>query len=209
MFSLRTLFRKEDRFLALLLASAEEGQASVKSLAKLLGSPSDSAGLKDFLESRDKERQIGEAIDALLCESFSTPLDREDIELLSRALYRIPKTIKKFAERYLLCASRIRDVSFVEHIRMLEAATGTVYQMVSGLKKGPNLSATKAHNDILQKIEGDADKMMVAELQQLYRGQYDTVTVVILKDLYELLEKVFDRCRNVGNLVFGIVLKNS
>jgi uncharacterized protein Yka (UPF0111/DUF47 family) len=209
MFSLRRLLSKEDRFFNLLQASADEGKASVQSLARLLGSPSDSAGLKDFLDSRDKERQIGEAIDALLCESYATPLEREDIELLSRALYRIPKTIKKFAERYLLCAPRIRDVSFAEHVRMLGAATETVYQMVSGLKKGPNLSASKAHNDILQKIEGDADKMMVAELQQLYHGQYDTVTVVILKDLYELLERVFDRCRNVGNLVFGIVLKNS
>ena len=81
--------------------------------------------------------------------------------------------------------------------------------MVSDLKKGPNLSAAKAHHERLQQIEGDADKMMVSELQQLYRGQYDTVTLVILKDLYELLEKVFDRCRNAGNLVFGIVLKNS
>ena len=209
MFSLRTLLRKEDRFFSLLQVSADEGRASVKSLARLLSRPDDGPGLQEFLQSRDTERQIGEQIDALLCESFATPLDREDIELLSRALYRIPKTVKKFAERYLLCASRVRDVDFAEHVRMLAAATETVYQMVSDLKKGPNLSAAKAHHERLQQIEGDADKMMVAELQQLYLGHYDIVTLVILKDLYELLEKVFDRCRNVGNLIFGIVLKNA
>ena len=30
-----------------------------------------------------------------------------------------------------------------------------------------------------------------------------------LKDLYELLEKVIDRCRDAGNVIFHIVLKNS
>jgi uncharacterized protein Yka (UPF0111/DUF47 family) len=30
-----------------------------------------------------------------------------------------------------------------------------------------------------------------------------------LKDLYDLLEKVIDRCRDAGNVIAQIVLKNS
>jgi hypothetical protein len=30
-----------------------------------------------------------------------------------------------------------------------------------------------------------------------------------LKDLYELLERVFDRCRNAGNILLQIALKQS
>ncbi|PYM09779.1 MAG: pit accessory protein, partial [Verrucomicrobia bacterium] len=33
--------------------------------------------------------------------------------------------------------------------------------------------------------------------------------VIALKDLYELLEKVIDRCRDAGNVINHIVLKNS
>jgi uncharacterized protein Yka (UPF0111/DUF47 family) len=33
--------------------------------------------------------------------------------------------------------------------------------------------------------------------------------VVRVKDLYELLEKVVDRCRDVGNVVANVVLKHS
>jgi uncharacterized protein len=33
--------------------------------------------------------------------------------------------------------------------------------------------------------------------------------VIVMKDLYELLEKVIDRCRDVGNIISNIVLKNS
>ena len=37
----------------------------------------------------------------------------------------------------------------------------------------------------------------------------DSSSVIALKDLYDLLEKVIDRCRDLGNIVFHIVLKNS
>lgn len=209
MFSLKKLLSKEDKFFTLLLESAAEGRASIRALTKLVADPTNNTALEEFLATRDKEQQIGAQIDQLLVESYATPLEREDIEALARALYRVPKTIKKFAERYLLTTAHVRDISFTQHLQMLEVATNTVHQMVTDLKKGPNLNATKANNDTLQKIEGDADKLLVAELEQLYHGGLDTVKVVILKDLYELLEKVFDRCRNVGNIIFQIVLKNS
>ena len=50
---------------------------------------------------------------------------------------------------------------------------------------------------------------MVELLRALYRGEKDPVSVIALKDLYDLLEKVIDRCRDAGNVVYHIVLKNS
>jgi len=32
---------------------------------------------------------------------------------------------------------------------------------------------------------------------------------MVLKDIYELMEKVIDRCHDAGNIVMHIVLKNS
>jgi uncharacterized protein Yka (UPF0111/DUF47 family) len=33
--------------------------------------------------------------------------------------------------------------------------------------------------------------------------------MMLAKDLFELLEKAVDRCRDVGNVIYSIVLKNS
>jgi uncharacterized protein Yka (UPF0111/DUF47 family) len=67
----------------------------------------------------------------------------------------------------------------------------------------------KEQNDRLQYIEGEADKLILDLYRDLYSGKHDGVKVVLLKDLYELLEKVIDRCRDVGNVIYHIVLKNS
>jgi hypothetical protein len=44
--------------------------------------------------------------------TFVTALDREDIEALNSALYKIPKTIEKFAERYEIVADRLDRCGF-------------------------------------------------------------------------------------------------
>jgi len=46
-------------------------------------------------------------------------------------------------------------------------------------------------------------------LRELYHGEIDVKSVIILKDIYEIIEKVIDRCRDAGNVVFEVVLKYS
>jgi uncharacterized protein len=50
---------------------------------------------------------------------------------------------------------------------------------------------------------------MLELLRDLYNGNHSAVRVIVLKDLYELLEKVVDRCRDAGVVVSHIALKHS
>lgn len=50
---------------------------------------------------------------------------------------------------------------------------------------------------------------MLAAYGALCAGTTDPVTIIIVKDLYELLEKAVDRCRDTGNVISNIVMKNS
>lgn len=206
--SLKKLFVKEDRFLTLLEASASEGCNSVKALAQILKAPQ-KADLGELLKSRKKEQQVASEIDELLCQSFTTPLEREDIETLARALNKISKSVKKFAERYLISCGQLSQVDFSEQVASLQLATQTVLAMIQDLKTGVNLGAAKENNQKLQQIEGQADVTLALALEQLYEGKRDDLEAIILKDLYELLERAFDRCRTAGNIVLQIVLKNS
>jgi len=208
MISLQKLLGKDDKFFDLLQASAEEGLHSIEALKRILTNPSITPTLDEFVVSRRKDKAITQEISEMLVKTFVTALEREDIEALSNALYKVPKTVEKFAERYILCAPRLREVKFNTHIEMAEQATRTVVAMLKELKKN-NLNSIAQHNAALQKIEGDADKLMLEEFRVLYGGKYEPLTALALKDLYELMEKVFDRCRDAGNVVSHVVLKHS
>lgn len=208
MFSLQKLIGGDEIFFELLEQSAEEARESVKVLVRLLAAPSESS-LDDFAMLRKKDKRITEDISARLTTTFVTPLEREDIEALSNALYKIPKTLEKFGERLLLCPDRVRNVDFTRQANLLVRAADVVTVMVKQLRKSPDLEKVKEENDQLQYLEGEADRLMVELLRDLYKGEKDAVSVIALKDLYDLLEKVIDRCRDAGNVIFHIVLKNS
>ena len=208
MFSIQKLFAKDDRFFDLLAASAEESRASVRVLKEILKSGKPSASLHEFAAVRRKDKQITVQITELLARTSVTVLDREDIEAISSVLYKIPKTVEKFAERYLISAEQLRDVDFSRQLVLLERATDTVVAMIRELEKS-HFEQVNEHNEELQMAEGQADDLMLELLKELYSGKYQPLKVTMLKDLYELLEKVVDRCRDVGNVVANVVLKNS
>jgi len=206
-FSLQQLLGKGDKFFALLDASAQEAHASVRLLIGLLESHGE-GDLDDFILSRRKEKRIAEQISQALVQTFVTALDREDIEALSTALYKIPKSVEKFAERYAIASKRLQNVDFQKQADMMSKATQTVVEMVRQLRHLQDIERIKELNDRLQYIEGEADKLMVELLRDLYSGSRDPLQVIIVKDLHELMEKVIDRCRDAGNVVTQIVLKN-
>jgi uncharacterized protein Yka (UPF0111/DUF47 family) len=209
MFSLQRLLGKEDRFFDLLEASAEEACTSVRALVNFMRKPNEVKSLDEFIRARRNEKQITSQISEELCRSFVTALEREDIEALSVALYKIPKTIEKVGERILLAPQHIHGVELTRQLQLLEQAVEIVLTMIKELRKGVNLDLIRHHNDELQTLEGEADKLVLKSLRELYSGGQDPIRVVFLKDVYELLEKVADRCRDAGNVINHIVLKNS
>jgi hypothetical protein len=210
MFSLQQLFSKDDLFFELLEASAEECRASVQALKKTLANNPPTPNLDEFVDPRRKENQISAKITELLARVSVTALDREDIEALSNGFYKIPKTLEKVAERYILAASELRDVDFSKHVTLLEQATDITVQMLKELRRGFHMEKISELNASLQKIEGEADDLILNLLKtELYSRRHDALKVIILKDVYELLEKAVDRCRDAGNIISQIVLKNT
>lgn len=209
MFSLQKLLGKEDVFFDLLESSAEEGRNCVRALNKLLSSPDRARTLEDFVASRRKEKRIANMISEAIATTFVTALEREDIEALSFALYRIPKTIEKIAERILLAPHLMTNVDVSRQLSMMEKSTDTLLLMIKELRAGVNLEKIKAHNEDLQAIEGEADKLSLEHLKELFSGKHEPIKAMFLKDLFDLLEKVTDRCRDAGNVINHIVLKNS
>lgn len=208
MFSLQRLVGGGDIFFDLLEHSAAEAQESVRLLAKTLASPG-AAALDSSVLVRRKEERITEELQERLITTFVTPLEREDIDALATALNKIPRTLERFTERFLICPPRVQQASFSRQTELLQNSMDTLLTMVRDLRNAPDLTRMKERNDKLQYLEGEADKHMIELLQGLYKANHDPVTVVALKDLYDLLEKVIDRCRDAGNVIVQIVLKNS
>ena len=212
MFSLKKILGHDEKFYDLLEASAQQADSSVHHLVDLLAKLEQHASpesLEDFVQSRRKDKEITQELTEQLCKTFITPLEREDIQALSTALYKIPKTVEKIGERVLIFPDDLHGRNFTKHLQLLDQAAEAVLAMVKELRKGTDAATAREMNARLQTIEGDADKLELEMLRDLYHGDYGAKQILFLRDLYELLEKVIDRCRDAGNIILQIVLKYS
>ncbi len=209
MFSIQQLFSKGDRFQELLEAAAAESHESVRLVIELLKAPRNTRNFDDLILARRKEKKISDQISNELVKTFITGMEREDIESLARAIYRIPKASEKLAERLVMAGAHLDGLDFSMPAEMMAKATDAVHEMVKQLRDMKDLEKIKHLNDRLQLAELEADKYMNEVLREIYGGKHEPLRAMIIRDINELMEKVVDRCHDAGNVVMQIVLKNS
>ena len=212
MISIGRFLGHDQKFYDLLEASAQQADTSVHHLVDLLAkidNKNSAPDLAAFAQSRREDKRITQELTEELTKTFITPLDREDIQELAASLYKIPKTVEKIGERMLICPQDLPKPTFARQVELLDRAAETVLAMVKQLRKGMNVGTAREMNAKLQTIEGDADELELELLRDLYQGNYDAKHIIFLRDLYELLEKVIDRCRDAGNVILQVVLKHT
>jgi uncharacterized protein len=215
MISLQRFLTKDEKFFDLLESSVSEVQKSVEILAEITKemecTTASVSSIEKFNRSRRNETRIAQEITEELCKTFITPLEREDIESLSSALYKIPKTLEKFTERLTLFQGHMQSrESFLFQIEILELAAETLSQMIKSLRRNPKLEVIKSQNERLLALESDGDKLLLEMTWELIqRNDKDPINIFILKDLYDLLERAIDKMRDAGSIIFRIILKNS
>ena len=208
MFSLQTIFGSGKQFFDLLDEAAAAAHESTRALHAMMASSEAEPTLDAFKLARVRERAASEKIGAALVDSFITPIEREDIEALGSALYKIPKQVEKFADRYALAIKHLRGIDFAPRAAMLEKAAAVVVEMVRELR-AMNLERMSALNETLRALENEADRLMLELYRDIYSGRLDQLQMFLLKEFFEILEKAIDRCREAGVVAYQIVLKNS
>lgn len=208
MFSLQTIFGSGKQFFTLFDEAAQAAYDSTRALHSMMKATDRQPALDAFKLARQRERVASDKIGQALVDSFMTPFEREDIEALGSALYKIPKQVEKFADRYSLATRHLEGIDFAPRAAMLEQAAGVVVEMVAELRK-MNIDRMTALNEKLRAIENEADRLMLELYRDIYSGKLDNLQMFLLKEFFEILEKAIDRCREAGVVAYQIVLKNS
>src|SRR6478672_13894977 len=142
MFSIQKLLGRDEKFYDLLEASAQQADASVHHLIGLLQKLEQHdtpEHLEQFAHSRREDKRITQELTEQLSKTFVTPFEREDIQELAAALYKIPKTVEKIGERILISPETFHGHSFQKQVELLDRAAETVLVMVKQLRKGMDL----------------------------------------------------------------------
>lgn len=149
-----------------------------------------------------------EAVEALHA-TFITPLDRDDIFRLVSKMDDIMDYIDAASQRCHLFDIRTVTPEVRELAEIIVRSTEEVRKAVGGLENMKNSAQVISYCVEISRLENEADHVMRAGMAKLFREEMGYKEFIKLKEILELLESVTDRCKDVGNIVEGIVLDHA
>ena len=146
---------------------------------------------------------------AQLHTSFITPFDRDEIHQLINSMDDILDIIQDVAESMTLYDIRHVPAEAKALAEVTERSCLRVQSLVGLLHSMENAPAILKLCHEIDELESDADRMLREAMSKVFREEADVRQVIKLKEMYELLETVTDRCKDVAGNVEAIVLENS
>jgi uncharacterized protein len=201
---------REENFFLLFDQSADLIVEGAKEFREMLDHLEDlerrSKKIKDIEHRADK---VTHATIQLLFKTFITPLDREHIYSLITKMDDILDFIEAASERMLLYDIKKNTPEMIALADICIRCSHDIKVMISGLNqmKKPEEMIKKCIE--INSLENEADHVLRAAIAKLFKEEPDTRNLIKLKEIYELLETVTDRCEDVANIVEGIVLEYS
>lgn len=208
------LMPKEGKYFDLFNAHAElivQGGKALSGLISALVDATDQA-VKHADAIDDLERQADKITHDTLAQlhtSFITPFDRDEIHQLINSMDDILDVIQDVAESMNLYDIRHVPADAKALAEVTEQSCLRVRSLVGLLHSMENGPAILKLCHEIDELESDADRMLRAAMSKVFREEPNVLQVIKLKEMYELLEAVTDRCKDVAGTVEAIVLENS
>lgn len=184
-----------------------EGATELKALIDDLGNVEQRAkNIKDIEHRADKSTHA--TVEALHM-TFITPLDRDDMYRLTSKLDDIMDYIDAASQRFHLFDIRTATPEIKELAVIILKSVEALQKAVALMENMKNSSQILVHCVEVNRLENEADHVMRSGMAKLFRDDFDFKTLIKLKEVLELLESVTDRCKDVANIVEGIVLDHA
>jgi hypothetical protein len=204
------LLPREEKFYQDFQALADELRNGARLLEEML------APARPVWDKADEIKEVEHKCDFLTHEviqrlnrTFVTPIDREDIHALVKALDDVLDHLDAAAARLVL-------YKIPAPTPALKSATALLVQSAEAICRAAGLLGDlKNSAKILEicveinRLENEADTLNRISIGNLFETEKDPIALMKWKEIYEVLEDATDRCEDVANVFEQIVLKSS
>jgi predicted phosphate transport protein (TIGR00153 family) len=142
-----------------------------------------------------------------LNQTFITPFDREDIYRLASSLDDVLDFVYAAGVRLIMykitsapqAASQLAEIIIKQCDQLTQA-------MVKLDKKNDQLLENCVE---INRLENEADQIAREAIALLFEKEKDPISLIKLKELYEVLETATDKAEDAANVLEGVVLKSA
>lgn len=207
----RLILPRQDHFFTLLEQIAERMTAA----AAVFGELSAAAGHEQFANISLRLKPIETDADQLchrvfdeLDKTFVTPIDREDLAALTKALDDVIDCMEHSAAFAALFRFDALTDPMRQMVRITVTAAAELAKAVNQLRKFSEPDSIRTMAVAVHTLENEADVVYRRAIEQLFANGADARELVRQKDMLYSLEAGVDECEDAMDVIRSVVVKN-
>lgn len=181
---------------------------AAKLFSKMLNEPEKfSVNIKKMKNLEHEGDEIVHQMIHKLHKSFITPIDQGDLANLTSLYDDVLDYIDSVANRIFLFDVKKPDGVISKFADIIEKQVAEVNEALKQIRKMKQKEIENRFKKV-HSLENMADDLHDDTLVRLYKEK-DPIKIIIMKEIYDFLEEITDKCEDVCLVIQDIVLKNA
>lgn len=164
------------------------------------------AQMHEFEHAADmKKHELQEA----LAKAFVTPVDREDLDMLSHQMDDVVDLIEEILQCFYIYDIRQIDPPAVEFAHRIVKACDTLCEIMGEFESFKRSRTLRSLIIKMNDVEEECDALYLSSMRALTAASQDVLHTVSWRRIYESLEACADACEHVSECVGSVIMKNT
>ena len=153
----------------------------------------------------EKKHEMNE----VLRKAFVTPVDREDLDMLSHKVDDVTDMIEEVLQKFYINDIKTIQPAAIEFAKKLVKSCDLLCSLMGEFE---NFKRSKHIRDMivaLNDAEEECDRFYLKSMRSLAKESNNVWTVIAWRDIYDCMESCADACEHVSECVAAVIMKNT
>ncbi len=144
-----------------------------------------------------------------LAKAFVTPVDREDLDMLSHNLDQVIDQIEEVLQKFYIYNIQTVEASVIEFAKKLVRSCDLLCTLMNEFE---NFKRSKKIRELIIELndaEEECDQLYLTSMRQITTSSLDVLTKVSWREIFECFESCADACEHVSECVGSVIMKNT
>lgn len=162
--------------------------------------------MHEFEHSADNvKHEMSEA----LAKAFVTPVDREDLDMLSQKLDDVIDILEEILQRFYMYDIKTVHagaIAFAKNLVKFCDLLSRIMEEFETFKRSKKIGELIIE---LNSVEEECDKLFLTSMRDLTIGSTDILETISWRKIYECFEACSDACEHAAECVGSVIIKNT
>ena len=165
--------------------------------------------LQKMHEIEHRADQKKHEMNEVLRKAFVTPVDREDLDMLSHQVDDVTDMLEEVLQKFYINDVRIIQPDAIEFAKKLVKSCELLCSLMGEFENFKRSKHIRSMIVNLNDAEEECDRLYLKSMRSLAKESANVLSIIAWRDIYDCMESCADACEHVSECVGAVIMKNT